>query len=91
MNITADMLRSKRACAEQVALFEELFGLEVVLTEALCVEHAGKFDWGWAAHYLLKPDARRAYNEAPLAGADRAYNEARAGAFARAALSQEGN
>ena len=53
--VTARLLKRKDACREQVDLFAATFGpnARVEITEALCVEHAGKFDWGWAAANLL--------------------------------------
>ena len=54
MRISAAILRRKGACADQVKVFEDLFGTRTVeVTEALCVEHASRFDWDWAARNLL--------------------------------------
>ncbi len=54
-------LKSKGACADQVALFKSTFGAQVDVTEALCEAHFDKFNWGWASRYLLTPDARAEY------------------------------
>ncbi len=67
MKITAELLRRKGACADQLARFNATFGAEVVVTEALCVEIADKFDWDWAAERLFRPKQRRAYDEATAA------------------------
>jgi hypothetical protein len=61
MKITADLLRSKGACEEQVLLFVELGGDDLELTEELCVRHADKFDWFWAACKLLSTIPRNYY------------------------------
>lgn len=45
--LTLATLKSKGACVEQVALFRKMFGKSVQITEALCVEHASAFSWGW--------------------------------------------
>ena len=77
MLVTAASLRKLGACSDQVAEFERLFGAEVVVTEALCREHARRFDWDWAAENLFPAAARRAYDEAK-APAWRAYGQATA-------------
>ena len=61
MRITSEFLRSKGACENQVKLFESLSGDSLELTEALCVEHANKFDWEWAARNLLSDAAWAEY------------------------------
>ena len=70
MIVTAAILRRKGACSESVALFVTTFGLEakVEITEALCVEHAQKFNWDWAAKNLLSAPLDVAYKtkRAPL-------------------------
>lgn len=66
MKITKTLLRRKRACANQLALFIATFPDGVDVTEAVCVSVADKFHWGWAAHNLLPEplwddyDAKRA-------------------------------
>ena len=61
MNITIQMLHDKGACPDQVALFEELFGDVVEVTEEACIAVAGSFDWAWAARNLLTAPARVEY------------------------------
>ena len=73
--LTLATLREKGTCEEQVAIFRKLFGAQVEITEALCVEHARVFSWEWAAEELLSAPARKAYDEA-AALADKAYREA---------------
>ena len=77
MKITLAQLKKLGACEDQVALFRNNFGEEVEATEALCVKHAQKFNWNWAANNLLSAPARRAYDEA-MASAQQAYEEATA-------------
>jgi len=79
MIITADMLRLREACADQVVEFKRLFGDQVAVTEALCIEHAQVFYWAWAARNLLPAEARQAYGEA-ITPAWKAYDEATAAA-----------
>jgi hypothetical protein len=55
--LTLTTLKKKGACKEQVALFRKMFGRSVEITEALCVEHAAVFSWGWAAQNLLTAPA----------------------------------
>ena len=55
--LTLATLKKKGACKEQVALFRKMFGRSVEITEALCVEHAAVFSWGWAAENLLTAPA----------------------------------
>ena len=64
MKVSVSLLQQKDACPEQVELFRETFGDgEVVVTEALCVEHAQKFSWSWAALYLFPKSVRAEYKE----------------------------
>src|SRR5579863_8838656 len=94
MKITVELLRKKGACKEQMSLFKELFPNGVIVTKAGCLAVADKFNWYWAAHNLLNPNARKAYYEAvaPLSKAydeacapiNKAYDEAVAIAFAEA-------
>jgi len=60
MKLTAEMLRKKGACDEQVELFVELFGESANVTQKLAMTHATKFDWDWAAKKLL---SRAKYTE----------------------------
>ena len=57
MKLTAQMLRDKKACGEQVELFVELFGESVSVTQKRCAAHANEFDWEWAAEKLLPKPA----------------------------------
>lgn len=58
MKVSAEVLRRLGACGDAVRRFKKLFGMgEVVVTEALCLAHAGKFDWTWAAENLLSEPA----------------------------------
>lgn len=62
--ISFDLLRSKNACADQLALFEKL-GLDTIpTTETVCVENATNFDWLWAAKNLLSPAALEEFKAA---------------------------
>ena len=95
MKITSRIPRSKGACASQVDLFKEIFPKGVVITEALCVEHADKFDWIWAALNLLSKEAKAecervtapacAEYERVHASAYAEYKRVRASAFGRLA------
>jgi hypothetical protein len=58
--ITLSMLDS--ACEEQRDLPRELFGEQVEVTEALCVEHASKFHWDRAAKRFLTAPALAEYD-----------------------------
>lgn len=82
MKITARLLRCKGACADQVDLFVATFGKDakVEITEALCVEYATKFDWGWAAANLLPPPLYADY-QAKIAPLDADYEAKRAPLF----------
>lgn len=73
--ITAELLYRKDACADQVALFEQLFPDGVEPTLELCLEYALVFDWNWAATHLLSSTARKTRDEAE-ASALEAYDEA---------------
>ncbi len=52
MKLTLQTLIDKRACKDQVALFREMFGDSVEITEELCASFA-RFDFTWAAQHLL--------------------------------------
>ena len=73
MKITRALLKRKRACASQVALFAELFPDGAVVTETACVAVADKFDWDWAALHLLPPLIRAEY-DAKLVPIDAEYD-----------------
>jgi hypothetical protein len=79
--LTLATLKAKGACSEQVALFRQIFGQSVEITEALCVEHAALFSWEWAAENLLSAKARAAYDAATTT-AEAAYEAAKAPARA---------
>ena len=81
MKITAALLKRKRACSSQVALFEELFPNDVEVTEAVCVSVADKFNWDWAAQNLLSASASAEY-ERVCAPASAEYERVRASASA---------
>ena len=71
--LTLTTLKKKGACSEQVALFRKMFGRSVEITEALCVEHASVFSWGWAARNLLTAPALAEYLRATAPAWARAY------------------
>ena len=62
MKVTKALLKRLGACKAQREKFAELFPRGVVVTEALCVEHAQEFNWDWAANHLLSPEAWAEYN-----------------------------
>ncbi|MFA5900268.1 MAG: hypothetical protein WC829_14280 [Hyphomicrobium sp.] len=71
IKVSAAILRRMTACKEQVDVFRAIFGTATVsITEALCVEHADKFDWNWAARNLLPAPLYADYRakRAPLFG-----------------------
>ena len=79
--ITLARLKAARACQPQVDLFLSLFpDGQASVTPELCVAHASRFDWDWAADRLLTDAQRQAYFEA-RATAEKAYSEARATAW----------
>lgn len=68
MRISIDTLRAHRACSEQRDLFFKLFGTEEIeVTVALCVKHAGDFDWYWAAEKLLPLEQLEEYDKQIIA------------------------
>ena len=73
--LTLAALKRKGACADQIALFRDKFGDSVVVTEALCVEHAAAFSWSWGAENLLSAPALAAH-QAAIAPARAAYQAA---------------
>ena len=88
MKITVKQLRALGACEGQVELFEKTFGASVIVTEALCLKHADKFSWVWAAKNFLSALALKAYDEA-TASAWKTYGKATASAFGRLAEQPE--
>lgn len=74
--ITYTQLAQLGTCEEQLEVFLNLFPTgEVEVTEELCVEHAERFDWQWAARQLL---TRRGFQSYYGAGSPDAFD-----AFAR--------
>jgi hypothetical protein len=71
--LTLATLKSKGACAEQVARFCKMFGKPVQITEAQCVKHASAVSWGWAAENLLTASALATYQAAAASAWARAY------------------
>lgn len=71
--LTLTTLERKGACANQLALFRAKFGDSVLVTEALCVEHAATFNWSWGVDNLLTAPARAAYEAGAVAAFARAY------------------
>jgi hypothetical protein len=59
-----DTLKAKGACADQLRLFEEMFGQSVDVTRDLCVSVADKFNFTWAARELLTAPALADYERA---------------------------
>ena len=54
MEISARILRRKRACVSQVKEFINVFGkANITITKKLCIAHAQIFNWDWAAENLL--------------------------------------
>ena len=86
--LTLTALKKKGACSEQVALFRKMFGRSVEITEALCVEHASVFSWGWAARNLLMAPAWAEYDRV-TAPARAEYERVAAPALARAFINNK--
>ena len=66
--ITANMLRGKRACEEQVDLFESLFPNGTKITESLCMKYGREFDLNWFTKRFFPENLREDYSakRAPL-------------------------
>jgi hypothetical protein len=79
--LTLQTLVQKGVCPSQRKLFQELFGSSVNITPELCAGVANRFDWEWAAEYLLSAKADAAY-QAATAKAWAAYTAATAKAWA---------
>jgi hypothetical protein len=77
MIVTAKTLRLDGACEQQVEMFIEIFGprARVRVTKTLCVQHADRFDWEWAALHLLSQRESAEYSRV-LAPARAEYNRA---------------
>lgn len=88
IKITTRLLRSKGACSDQISLFKELGGDSLTITRALCVKHASKFNWDWAASHLLNAAALSEYKRV-RAPAFSEYERVRAPAFFDAFYNQE--
>lgn len=78
--ITAEQLRQKGACPDQVCEFERRFGESVVVTEEFCESAASVFDFDWAAHHFL--------SFAALAKYERVCERVRARTFAQLFLTE---
>ena len=63
------------ACASQVALFRELYGDKVRVTQKLCVAVADKFSFDWAAIKLLSAPAWAEYGRVMARTFAKCYNE----------------
>ena len=74
MKLTVRQLMDAGACNEQVEHFRERFGDEIEVTEALAIEHASEFDFGWAAEHLLTAQALAEYERVRAPAWARAYN-----------------
>jgi hypothetical protein len=75
-------LEEASACSDRVDLFKELFGDEVKVTVSLAKKHYNKFDWDWAANYLLSVPARAEYKKV-IASARAEYKKVIASAWAK--------
>lgn len=53
--ITADYLRERGACPQQLAKFVSLFPHGVTVSKDLALKHAEDFEWNWAIYTLLEP------------------------------------
>jgi len=62
--ITSRFLIQKGACDAQIARFILVGGDDLDLTEELCLKHAEKFNWTWAAYNLLTDTACLRYSVA---------------------------
>jgi hypothetical protein len=82
MIVTLAQLKRLGACQSNVDAFERLFGKEVKVTEALCVEHFATFDWDWAARHLLPKDKLAEYQRVQAA-ASAEFQRVEAAAFGK--------
>lgn len=53
VTVTYHMLSQMGACYPQLSLFSKLFGDSVEVTEDIVKENVDRFEWDWAAEYLL--------------------------------------
>ena len=65
--LTLAQLRKAGACASELNRLKIIFGISVVITEELCVDHAGDCNWDWAARHLLSRPALAEYNHVTAA------------------------
>ncbi len=79
--MTKQMLIDADACAEQVDLFEEIFGDSVIVTVKRAEKVAALFDWEWATR-LLDRQGRAEYARV-TAAAGAKLNRVEAAAFAK--------
>lgn len=70
MKLTLDQLNAAKICSPQQADFEAIFGAELDVTEALCIEHATIFDWDWAGVRLLTPEGWKIFDTLRRAAVD---------------------
>ena len=59
--LTIEQLKRKKACPHQIALFKQLFGNRVVITEKKCLAYWNKFQFNWAASNFLTLRQYRKY------------------------------
>lgn len=78
--VTLKQLGHAKACDDQVEFFKQMFGEETEVTPEKCLEVYDKFDWDWAARYLLTPSNREDYRKAH-ASARKEYEKARNAAW----------
>ena len=65
MKITTEILKSKKACQDQVDLFIETFPEGTEVTEEACLKAASVgIDFEWASENLLNKDQLKAYEKA---------------------------
>ena len=94
MFVTVELLKSHKACQEQVDLFAAAFPDGAQVTEAVCLAVSDKFDFIWAtcllprearAGYKAKREAIQAEYRAKLAPILAEYEAKRAALFGRIA------
>ena len=73
--ITLSQLKAAGACANALQRFAAAFGESTPVTLALAGKYADKFDWEWAASYLLPMPTRTEY-EIVVAQARGGYSRA---------------
>jgi len=81
MKITVEWLKNRQACESQIAVFAEEWPKGVTVTRNSLLRAASlNLDVEWLAGQILKPPARKAYDEA-TAPAWKAYGKATASAW----------